>query len=291
MDTFLIESRWGKLILLKGDMISMYTSLYGEWCEAEVRLFSLMLENNSNVIEVGAFLGTHSIAIAQMIGDGRLICFEPQRLPSQILAGNVAINSLTNVIVRQSAVSDETQTIPMTTTDFSKPWNYSAYSISLGLDAEKKFDGVVFQEMVDVVTLDTQRDTSALDSLTLLKVDAEGHEMKVLAGGSALIAKHRPFIFIENNNREQGDTLIKTIRSLGYTPYWFCSTRYQADNFNKQQIKIPGLDINMICLPDEKPSSKIRDFCEKQLWPALNFDQLSGNKMTTVNGRAILDYQ
>jgi hypothetical protein len=39
MKTFVKECRWGKFLLLRGDMISVFTDLYGEWSEMEVRLF------------------------------------------------------------------------------------------------------------------------------------------------------------------------------------------------------------------------------------------------------------
>src|SRR6056297_521162 len=179
MNTFMIDGRWGKLILLKGDMISMYTSFYGEWCEAEVRLFSLLLEKGDNAVEVGAFLGTHSVAIAKIIGAGKLLCFEPQRIPSQILCGNIALNNLNNVFALQKAVSDSIYTTKMETTDFSTPWNYSAYSLSSGLNAEQNFSGPVNEEPVDVVSLDHQVEALGIGSVQLLKVDAEGHELKV----------------------------------------------------------------------------------------------------------------
>lgn len=50
MRTFIKDLRWGKFILLRGDMISNYASNYGEWSETEVDLYKLLLRNDSNVL-------------------------------------------------------------------------------------------------------------------------------------------------------------------------------------------------------------------------------------------------
>ena len=54
MHTFTKECRWGKFLLLRGDMVSIYTDAYGEWSEMEVKLFQQLLRSESNVIEIGA---------------------------------------------------------------------------------------------------------------------------------------------------------------------------------------------------------------------------------------------
>ena len=61
MQTFLKDCRWGRFILLRGDMISTYADVYGEWCELEVSLYRRLVTPDSVVIEVGANLGLHSV--------------------------------------------------------------------------------------------------------------------------------------------------------------------------------------------------------------------------------------
>jgi hypothetical protein len=64
MKTFLKDCRWGRFLLLRGDMISIFADLYGEWSELELRLFRTFLTPDSNVVEVGANLGLHSVPLS-----------------------------------------------------------------------------------------------------------------------------------------------------------------------------------------------------------------------------------
>ena len=47
-------------------------------------------------VDVGANIGTHTLAFARLVGEReRVFAFEPQRLVAQVLAANIALNSLT----------------------------------------------------------------------------------------------------------------------------------------------------------------------------------------------------
>src|SRR5205807_9301248 len=106
MKTFIKDCRWGRFILLRGDFISMYTDLYGEWSELEVKLFQKILKPESNVVEIGANLGLHTVPLAKVANKGRIICLEPQRIIFQMLCANIALNNLTNVFAYNAAASD-----------------------------------------------------------------------------------------------------------------------------------------------------------------------------------------
>ena len=79
MQTFLKDCRWGRFLLLRGDMISTYADVYGEWSELEVSLYRRLLKTDSVVVEVGANLGLHTVPLAKIASSGRVICFEPRR--------------------------------------------------------------------------------------------------------------------------------------------------------------------------------------------------------------------
>jgi hypothetical protein len=46
-------------------------------------------------------------------------------------------------------------------------------------------------EQVDVTTLDRYAELAGLDRIALVKIDAEGHDLAVLAGAGKLLAQHR----------------------------------------------------------------------------------------------------
>ncbi len=200
MQTFIKDCRWGRFLLLRGDMISIYADLYGEWSEMEVRLFRKLLTPRSNVIEVGANLGLHTVPIAKHVSEGSVLCFEPQRIIFQLLCANAALNALLNVHAFQAAAGEANGAVTIQTSDYESPWNYGSFSISQGMSTEGSFPGKIAQEQSQVVALDSFGPAQELTTLDLLKVDAERHEIAVLNGAAGLIARHRPVIFLENNS-------------------------------------------------------------------------------------------
>jgi FkbM family methyltransferase len=251
MQTFIKECRWGRFLLLRGDLISIYTDLYGEWSDLEVRLFQKILKPQSNVVEVGGNLGLHTVPLAKFASKGKIISFEPQRIIFQMLCANVALNNLTNVDAHHAAASDADREIEIQSSDYELPWNYGAFSLTKGMSTEGPFPGTVSTERAHAVKLDTFAPVAELASLDLLKIDAEWHEIAVLNGAAEIIARHRPVIFLENNNERYGDALIQCVEGLGYDSYWFCSARFQPDNFNRVGVALPGADANMVCYPKE----------------------------------------
>jgi len=130
MQTYLKELRWGKFNLIEGDLISQTASRFGEWCEVEVRVFQSLVEANSNIIEVGSNIGLHSVPLAKFIPQGKLFCFEPQRIIFQQLCCNLALNNLINVYPYQLGVSDNNGTIEIQSTNYDTVWNYGNFSIN-----------------------------------------------------------------------------------------------------------------------------------------------------------------
>jgi FkbM family methyltransferase len=248
MHTFLKDCRHGRFVLVRGDMVSSYVDLYGEWSELEVKLFSRLLKPDSVVIEVGSNLGMHSVPLGNIVPDGRVVCFEPQRPIFNILCGNIALNNLLNVHAHRLAVGERNETVAIASTDYEAPWNYSAFSLSVGFNRDGQFFGGVESERVEVVTLDQFPDTADLERLDLLKLDAEGMELPVLRGARTLIERTRPILFVEND-KAGGDDLIGYIRGLGYYCYWYHTERFSWTNYNRAPWKVDGTDANMVCFP------------------------------------------
>jgi FkbM family methyltransferase len=261
MQTYLKDCRWGRFLLLRGDMISTYAHVYGEWSELEVTLYRRLLKPDSVVIEVGANLGLHTVPLAKIVVSGQVICFEPQRLIFSILCGNLALNNLINVHAHRLVVGEREEIITIESTNYDTPWNYGAFSVEAGFSSESRFPGELKAEPTAVVALDEFPQTAGLERLDLLKVDTEGFELAVLRGADRLIARTRPILFVENNSPANGDDLIRHIRGLGYDCYWYCTERFQRDNYNGVDRSAAvascgvswnpfGGDVNMVCFPE-----------------------------------------
>lgn len=250
MNTYLKRCRWGQFLLLRGDLISEYANLYGEWCEGEVELFHALLPEDGVVAEVGSNIGMHAVPISRFCGRGALFCYEPQRVIFQMLCANLALNERTNVFARHCAVGDTPGTVQVEAGDYEQPWNYGAFSVPAGYSAEGIYPGAVTQEAVPLIRLDDDMALAQRGRLDLLKVDAEGFEVQVLEGAAGLIGLHAPPIFVENNTAERFDAVLAALHAIGYACWWYCSSRCRESNFNRAFWPVPGRDVNMLCLPE-----------------------------------------
>jgi FkbM family methyltransferase len=193
------------------------------------------------VIDVGANIGAFSVQVADAIlpANGTVYAFEPQRQIYQMLCGNLALNSVDNVYAEKTAVGSSTKPITVPKVDYYKPASFG----SVGLTGE--FDDVGQDldfgngEIVDQIVIDEY--FKDIENISIIKVDVEGMELDVVNGAVATINKHRPLMYIEYYKQYNGATELKTlIESLGYKTF--------------------VLDINFICVPEEKLSSSEYEF-------------------------------
>jgi FkbM family methyltransferase len=233
-------------------MISEYVNLYGEWCEGEIDLLRKILEPDSIAIEVGSNIGMHAVPISLICEHGTIYCYEPQRILSQILAANMAINDRTNAIIRQCAAFNEAKLEEIESCQYEQPWNYGAFSIANGFSHEQTYPSPTHREPVEFVRLDDDQCLSGLKRLDLLKIDAEGSETAVIDGAQHLITKFKPAILAEANTAKGFNSLKSILDRLNYQCYWHCSRRARQNNFNLSSWLISGADINILCLHSEK---------------------------------------
>ena len=234
------DCRYGRMVCLRHDMgISRSLELYGEWSEGETELFRQLLSPGDIVVEVGANIGSHTICLAQAVGEsGAVIAYEPQRFVFHLLCANVALNDLLNVHPRFAAVGAAAGAITVPMFDFSKTNNVG--NLSLGGDSGEQ----VAMETID--SLGFQR-------LKLLKIDVEGMEADVLTGATETIRRCRPVIYAENDRLEKSEQLIRIIQDFDYRLWWHLPPIYNPANFAGNPDDIyPGIaSTNMLCFPAE----------------------------------------
>lgn len=212
---------------------------YGEWAQDEIRLLRRFLSRGDVVVDVGANIGTHSVAFSMLVGpEGEVHAFEPQRLCYQMLCANAALNGRTNIHARQSGLSDVPGEACVPMPDLHAGGNFGNFQL----------EGHQQGERVSVVTLDSL----TLPKVRLIKIDVEGMEAKVLGGGRKLIARDTPVIFVENNVPERSAGLINLLGELGYRCWWHIAEYYNPDNYYRNSTNLfSGVsrpEINLLCL-------------------------------------------
>ena len=136
----LVEARHGYVLYNVNDRyIGRIVEHYGEWSPGETALFGRFCRPGHYVVDVGANIGTHTLAFARLVGRaGRVFAFEPQRMMVQVLAANVALNSLTNVHTYHLGVGAEDGALWLADIDYLREGNFGG--VSLGAVARPRGD-------------------------------------------------------------------------------------------------------------------------------------------------------
>lgn len=224
------------------DFIGDYIDAYGEWAQPELKLLEQFLTIGDTVLDVGAYIGTHTLFFAQQVQpSGSVYSFEPQRLTYQILNGNVALNCYNRVFTHQVALGEKEGSVIV---PILNPREYHNFG-SLNLE------NYSFGEQVPVRTIDSLQ----LSKCDLIKIDVEGFEQKVLKGAQNTIKTFKPVIYLENNSAELSKELIKTIFEMDYKCWWHIYERFTSNNYfgNPVNTLTPPdqVECNMLCFPQD----------------------------------------
>jgi FkbM family methyltransferase len=235
------QCRHGQLTYLRGDTyVGKSLDLYGEWSEGEIVLFRRLLNLGAVVIDAGANIGTHTLALARLVGAaGSVHAIEPQRELYEILCGNVEANSLSNVSTYWAAARADVGTCRLPKINYGLSNNFGAVAVGSG------------EVEVQQITIDSLN----LRSVALIKIDVEGAECEVLEGARNTIKQARPILYVENNLPKRAAELAIMIRDMDYRLWWHLSPYYNPDNFfrNPNNIWPMLFDPYVICLPSEVP--------------------------------------
>jgi hypothetical protein len=121
--------------------------------------------------------------------------------------------------------------------------HFNFFAVSIAGGAEQG-------ERVPLLTLDSLN----LPACRVIKIDTEGMEPQVLSGARTLIERHRPFLYLENNEAGASQRLSAVLDSYGYTAWWSIFPYYDARNFYSNTLNIWENVVpasNLICAPKE----------------------------------------
>lgn len=196
-----ISSDYGQIIININDtQIGRKISESGYWAKDDIELIKILidhlLETKKSIVlyDIGANIGTHSLAIAKTYGEkARIRAFEAQRHVFYMLAGTIALNGLRNIDCHNLAVSDQQNTqIEFGIPDYNIQNNFGGLELikpsRSDNDAIRK-SGI---ESVLSVTID-----SFSEDVDFIKMDIEGMEHLAMRGAINTLEVKRPIWFIE----------------------------------------------------------------------------------------------
>jgi FkbM family methyltransferase len=180
-------------------------------------------------IDVGANVGLYSLFSTTVPSVDRVIAFEANPKTLEELGRNVALNDLSGKVEASGrAVSRE-----VGTTTFGVISNLSGANSVLDTSIH---DASAFRGRIEVetVTLDHFLEQDPMPPFCF-KIDVEGHEAEVLAGGRATLGNYPALIQIEDYG-DKGGSSFSSLKRLGYSlltaigpDHYFSNIEHLAD--------------------------------------------------------------
>jgi len=164
------------------------------------------IEKSKYIVDVGANIGCHAISYAGFNPECKIWAFEPQEKLHTILTRNVKHNNLEDRInVYKHGLGHRDMVCELDPMDRVEMPQYSGWNkggMGIGSGGEQ----------MNVTTLDSFN----LPGLDFIKIDVEGAEGLVIAGGRETILKYKPIVCFEHNYRlTNPDHVGLTIEEVG----------------------------------------------------------------------------
>jgi len=161
------------------------------------------LHIDGTYIDIGAYIGTHSIVFSKIFNADRVIAFEPQKNIYEILLENLELNNIDNVF---------------------------SYNVGLG---NHKFNGISYIDEIrknlenfGATRIDEDKsgnipinilDDYNFKDVHLIKIDVEGYEREVLEGAKLTIDNNDvKCIITECHNKNDYDKQLSLLKDYGF---------------------------------------------------------------------------
>jgi FkbM family methyltransferase len=179
---FSVETSKGSFRLLVSNGVELWRATALTRTEPEtVAWLERTVATDSVVYDVGANIGGFSL-YAWRLGAAQVVAFEPEPLNFARLTENLRLNKAETALALPIAVSDHAHVARFAYRDFVRG-AASPHGVAAPADGAEGFRaGCICQP------LDALRNDPALSTPTHLKIDVDGHELKVLAGAVRTLA-------------------------------------------------------------------------------------------------------
>ncbi len=208
----------------------------GDWFEkSDLNFFRSIIRPDDTVFDLGANVGTYSLSAAART-NGKVIAVEPASETFELL--NRSASQFSNMTAIHTAVSGKPGTAFLSHGGSSEKFKLS--------DNNEALD-----EKVPLVTVDDIAAEHGIESVDIIKMGVEGHELKALAGAEKVIGNGSPIIFYEvKQNGNLHTELIDAFKELGYDSYFTLPDAKKLVKYNRN-IPIDGYLLTMIAIRPE----------------------------------------
>ncbi len=203
----------GSLIVVPDDLdqLTAYVLLeQQDWFEDETDFVRNFLRPGMRVLDVGANFGVYTLLAAKCVGqEGRVFSIEPASTTVRWLRASVVLNKFETVEVLPLALSDQNGELTL--------------SLQAGAECNRLVNEsaqIERGERVKALRLDDCAHEHGIESVDLVKLDAEGAEKQIIDGGQRFFSEESPLLMFEIKSAQDVDLdLIRKFDGLGYKPF------------------------------------------------------------------------
>jgi len=249
---FTLEERL-KYALIPGPLYIRYRAAK-EWRrgEPEVRLLPYLVDSERASVDIGANKGVYTYFLARW--SQHVHAFEPNPKLFSVLRRTMSRSSaatLSPLAIADQAGEAELR-VPL------RPSGYSNQGSSLS--------AVKVPDNFRAVSVQTARlDDLDIPNIGFIKIDVEGFESQVLQGAHGIIARDRPVLLIEMEEKHRHqpiETAIAEVEALGYRGlvlhrgHLIDLADFDAEHFHRTPVSPADYINNFIFLPDAPRTRK-----------------------------------
>lgn len=194
-----------------------------------VYAYNYLLRKGDYFLDIGANMGWQTVFASHAVGDtGRVYAFEPDDRNFQLLENNIRRNNLNNVSAVKQALAEDEYVGEL----YNSNQNFGNHMLNPKYLNTKVHDQ---HYSVSVTTIDNFLEKADIDlsKITLVKIDVEGSEPRVLSGGRKFFSQHNPSIILEYSPSQ--------IKQCGNSVFDIFSF---IDQHNYSLYQIEKIDIN-----------------------------------------------
>lgn len=191
---------------LRGKRWIVSSGVSGYWLgtyESEhQKILEKVLKEGDVFFDVGAHVGIFTILASQLVGkSGKIFAFEPLKRNVDFLSRHVALNKCDNVVIIEVAVSN-------------------SEGDAFFDEGENSFMGKLSSKgvyLIEMVTIDRLVGEEIILPPSVIKIDVEGFQERVLIGAMTTLQKYHPKIILEASYKKgDPENFYSILTSLGY---------------------------------------------------------------------------
>jgi len=225
--------------------------LYKDWLEAQaVNRLRPWIRDGASIIDVGANAGFFTRRFAKWItGNGVVFAIEPELKNIERLERALREDNITDRVCVIEAVAVERAGTLMLAVNPTHPGDHRISNVG---------------EPVNAVTLDDVVSEQGWPEISLIKVDVQGAEVRVLDGAKEILRRCRPALFLEIDPsalEEQNSSVVELVERLRNARYWAYALNQNKDfkpfplDDIASMMKLDSHYIDVLCLPEESDIS------------------------------------